>query len=108
MTRARIIDPLTARSQVNGGVLMGIGFALFEDRRMDPQLGIMVNPTMDDYKLVGALDVPQIDVTFLEVDQRHHEHRRARTRRGCARRERRRRSRARCTTRLACRCASCR
>jgi xanthine dehydrogenase YagR molybdenum-binding subunit len=63
----RIIDPLTARSQVNGGILMGIGFALFEDRRMDPQLGIMVNPTMDDYKLVGSLDVPQIDVTFFEV-----------------------------------------
>ncbi len=63
----RIIDPLTARSQVNGGVLMGIGFALFEDRRMDPQIGIMVNPTMDDYKLLGSLDAPQIDVTFVEV-----------------------------------------
>jgi xanthine dehydrogenase YagR molybdenum-binding subunit len=63
----RIIDPLTARSQVNGGVMMGIGFALFEDRRMDPQLGIMVNPTMDDYKLLGALDVPEIDVTFVDV-----------------------------------------
>ena len=35
MTRADL-DPLTARSQVNGGVMMGIGFALFEDRRMDP------------------------------------------------------------------------
>ncbi len=63
----RIIDPLTARSQVNGGVQMGIGFALFEARRMDPGLGIMVNPTMDDYKLVGPLDVPQIDVMFVEV-----------------------------------------
>ncbi|MGO9797959.1 MAG: xanthine dehydrogenase family protein molybdopterin-binding subunit [Candidatus Binatus sp.] len=63
----RIIDPLMARSQVNGGILMGIGFALFEDRRMDPQLGIMVNPTMDDYKLPGSLDVPRIDVTFFEV-----------------------------------------
>ena len=63
----RIIDPLMARSQVNGGILMGIGYALFEDRRMDPQLGIMVNPTMDDYKLLGSLDVPQIDVTFFEV-----------------------------------------
>ncbi len=59
-----IIDPLTARSQVNGGVLMGIGFALFEARRIDPQLGIMMNPTMDDYKMVGPLDVPHIDVMF--------------------------------------------
>ena len=63
----QIIDPLTARSQVNGGVLMGVGYALFETRRMDPQLGIMVNPTMDDYKLVGPLDVPEIDVRFVEV-----------------------------------------
>jgi len=63
----RIIDPMTARSQVNGGVLMGIGFALFEARRLDPTLGIVVNPTMDDYKMVGPLDVPDIKVMFVEV-----------------------------------------
>ena len=62
-----IIDPLTARSQVNGGVIMGVGFALFEDRRLDPQTGLMVNPTMDDYKLPGPLDTPDIVVTFVEV-----------------------------------------
>ncbi len=62
-----IIDPLTARSQVNGGVIMGVGFALFEDRRLDPQTGLMVNPTMDDYKLPGPLDTPEIDVSFVEV-----------------------------------------
>ena len=62
-----IIDPLTARSQVNGGVIMGVGFALFEDRRLDPQTGLMVNPTMDDYKLPGPLDTPDVDVTFVEV-----------------------------------------
>lgn len=63
----RIIDPLTARSQVNGGVIMGIGFALMEERRLDPQLGLMVNPTMDDYKLPGPLDVPEITTLFVEV-----------------------------------------
>jgi len=63
----RIVNPLTARSQVNGGVLMGISFALFEARRMDPILGIMVNPTMDDYKLVGSVDTPEIKVMFVEV-----------------------------------------
>ena len=62
-----IVDPLTARSQVNGGVIMGVGFALFENRRLDPQLGLMMNPTMDDYKLPGALDVPEIRVLFVEV-----------------------------------------
>jgi xanthine dehydrogenase YagR molybdenum-binding subunit len=63
----RIIDPLTARSQVNGGVIMGAGFALFERRWLDPQSGLMVNPTMDDYKIAGALDVPEISVIFVEV-----------------------------------------
>ncbi|HYB91872.1 MAG TPA: hypothetical protein VEC38_12595, partial [Candidatus Binataceae bacterium] len=29
--------------------------------------GRMVNPTMDDYKLVGPLDVPEIEVMFVEV-----------------------------------------
>ena len=62
-----IIDRLTARSQVNGGVIMGVGFALYEDRRLDPHTGLMVNPTMDDYKLPGPLDTPEIDVSFVEV-----------------------------------------
>jgi CO/xanthine dehydrogenase Mo-binding subunit len=63
----RILDPLTARSQVHGGVLMGVGFALLEQRRIDPALGLMVNPTMDDYKLVGPMDVPEIKTLFVEV-----------------------------------------
>ena len=62
-----IVNPLTARNQVNGGVLMGIGFALFEERRFDPAIGLMVNPTMDDYKLPGPLDTPQITALFVEV-----------------------------------------
>jgi CO/xanthine dehydrogenase Mo-binding subunit len=63
----RIVNPLTARSQVNGGILMGIGFALFEERRLDPAIGVMVNPTMDDYKLPGPLDTPEITALFVDV-----------------------------------------
>ena len=62
-----IVDPLTARSQVNGGIIMGVGFSLFEERRIDPKIGLMVNPTMDDYKLPGPLDVPDIKVMFVDV-----------------------------------------
>jgi xanthine dehydrogenase YagR molybdenum-binding subunit len=46
---------------------MGIGFALFEERRLDPAIGLMVNPTMDDYKLPGPLDTPEITALFVEV-----------------------------------------
>jgi len=49
---------------------MGIGFALFEERRFDPAIGLMVNPTMDDYKLPGPLDTPQITALFVEVANR--------------------------------------
>ena len=58
----RIIDRLTSRSQVIGGVIQGISYALHEDRRMDRNLGDMVNPTFDTYKILGVSDCPQIDV----------------------------------------------
>ena len=61
----RVVNELTARSQVNGGVIQGISYALFEDRRLDRASGDMVNPTLDTYKIVGMADCPQIDVTFL-------------------------------------------
>ena len=62
-----IIDPLTARSQVNGGVIMGVGFALFEDRRLDPQTGS--DGQSDDGRLQAARAArhPRDHVTFVEV-----------------------------------------
>lgn len=63
----KVIDTLTARNQVNGGVIQGISYALFEERRMDRNLGDMVNPTFDTYKILGAKDCPQIDVVMTSV-----------------------------------------
>lgn len=57
----RIIDPLTARSQVVGGVIQGISYALYEERQMDRNLGDMVNPTLDTYRILGIRDCPRID-----------------------------------------------
>ena len=56
----RVIDPLLARSQINGGVIQGLSYALFEDRRLDPATGDMVNPNFLDYKIAGALETPEI------------------------------------------------
>ncbi len=64
----RIIDRLTSRSQVIGGVIQGISYALHEDRRMDRNLGDMVNPTFDTYKILGVSDCPQIDVVLTSID----------------------------------------
>ncbi len=62
----RPMNPLTLESQVNGGILQGISFALYEDRRLDRNTGIMVNPNLEEYKIVGAKEVPKIEIYFVE------------------------------------------
>ena len=62
----RPMNPLTLESQVNGGILQGISYALYEDRRLDRNTGIMVNPNLEEYKIIGARDMPAIEVHFIE------------------------------------------
>jgi xanthine dehydrogenase YagR molybdenum-binding subunit len=57
-----IIDMLTWKSQVYGGVIGGLNYGLFEERIMDPGSGVMLNPDMELYKLAGASDIPEIMV----------------------------------------------
>jgi xanthine dehydrogenase YagR molybdenum-binding subunit len=62
----RPMNPLQIESQVQGGVLMGLSFALFEERILDQHSGRMVNPNLESYKLAGARETPAIDVVLLE------------------------------------------
>lgn len=62
----RLLNPLAVQSQVNGGIIHGISWALFEDRRIDERDGRMLNPTLDTYKVLGARDTPFIDVVLLD------------------------------------------
>jgi xanthine dehydrogenase YagR molybdenum-binding subunit len=57
-----IINPRLAESQVYGAIIMGIGTALFEERIMDQQTGMMLNPDMEFYKLAGIMDIGDIRV----------------------------------------------
>lgn len=63
----RVMNELTTRSQINGGVILGTGYALMEQRVMDPSLGVMLNPNLEQYKACGIKDVPRIDVILTEV-----------------------------------------
>ena len=63
----KLINPKLAESQVRGGVIQGVSFALFERRTMDRQKGAMVNADMESYKILGSADCPEIDVTMLDV-----------------------------------------
>jgi xanthine dehydrogenase YagR molybdenum-binding subunit len=47
-------------SQINGGMIQSMGMALFEGRVMDAELGVMLNAGFGDYKLPGALEIPEL------------------------------------------------
>ncbi len=53
-------------SQVQGGVLMGLSYALFEERILDQHTGRMVNPNLEQYKIAGSRETPEIEVVILE------------------------------------------
>jgi xanthine dehydrogenase YagR molybdenum-binding subunit len=65
-----VIDKLTAESQVYGGVISSINFALFENRLLDRNTGQMVNPNMEHYLLAGMTDIPKIDVMLMNQPER--------------------------------------
>jgi xanthine dehydrogenase YagR molybdenum-binding subunit len=62
-----IVDKLLAESQVYGGVIAAVNFALFEDRILDRVTGQMVNPNMEFYLLAGMSDIPQIDCHLVDT-----------------------------------------
>ena len=66
MDAGRIINPLAGRNQIVGGVVMGIGMALFEHTSYDSQSGAPINSNLADYVMAVNADVPPIDVHFLD------------------------------------------
>ncbi len=62
----RPINPTGVISQINGGVLQGISYALFEQRIMDPAKGHMLNANLENYKILGAREVPEIEIALVE------------------------------------------
>jgi xanthine dehydrogenase YagR molybdenum-binding subunit len=62
----RPVNPLAIESQINGGVLQGISFALYENRLLDRNTGLMVNPNLEQYKIVGSRETPLIEALLIE------------------------------------------
>jgi xanthine dehydrogenase YagR molybdenum-binding subunit len=65
-----VINKLTCESQINGGVIMGLGYALFEQRVMDARAGVVLNSNFETYKVPGLADIPDIDVLLLDEPER--------------------------------------
>jgi len=64
----RVINPLTAMSQIKGGALMGIGMALHEDLLYDRRSGVALNAGYYGDRVLTHRDAPEIDVIFIESD----------------------------------------
>jgi xanthine dehydrogenase YagR molybdenum-binding subunit len=62
----RPLNPLALESQINGGILQGISYALYEDRVLDRKTGRMVNANLEQYKIVGSRETPKIESIIIE------------------------------------------
>lgn len=66
----RVASPVTAASQVRGGVVWGIGQALREESAVDERFGGFVNNTLEEYPVPVNLDIREIDVDFIDEPDR--------------------------------------
>ena len=66
-----IVNRLLARSQVSGGLIMGIAYALSEERIMDNKTGRFINANFNDYKLPRMGDIGELVVEFYEPESEY-------------------------------------
>ena len=67
----RVINPLGALSQVEGGIIQGIGHTLSEQRLLDPETGRVLTSTLDAYRMPTIADAPEIVCEFVDRPDRH-------------------------------------
>ncbi|HMB95800.1 MAG TPA: xanthine dehydrogenase family protein molybdopterin-binding subunit, partial [Tepidisphaeraceae bacterium] len=71
MDIGRVINPKTSRSQVMGGVIMGIGMALMEGTEYDPASGCPINASLADYAVCVNADIHAIEPYFVDHPDVH-------------------------------------
>ena len=67
----RIVNPLGASSQVEGGIIQGIGHTLSEERLLDPETGRVLTTSLDAYRMPTIADVPEIECEFVDRPDEH-------------------------------------
>lgn len=63
-----LINPITARAQVHGGMSMGLGYGLSEELLVDEKTGRALNNNLLDYKIPTAMDTPDLNVKFIQLE----------------------------------------
>ena len=64
----RIVHPQLATSQATAGIIQGISYALYEERRLDPSRGFMLTGGLEDYRIIGIGDVGPVHVHFDDTE----------------------------------------
>jgi xanthine dehydrogenase YagR molybdenum-binding subunit len=67
----RVQHPVLARNQVAGSIVQGIGYALYEGRQVDQATGAVLTAGLEDYRIPGIGDIPQLDIHFDEAGFEH-------------------------------------
>jgi CO/xanthine dehydrogenase Mo-binding subunit len=67
----RIVNPLGARSQVEGGIIQGVGHTLSEQRLHDPETGRILTTSLDAYRMPTIADIPEIVCEFVDKPDEH-------------------------------------
>jgi len=67
----RVINTLGAESQVEGGIIQGIGHTLSEERLVDPETGAILTRTLDAYRMPTIADVPEIVAELVDLPDEH-------------------------------------
>ena len=67
----RVINPLGASSQIEGGIIQGIGHTLSEERLIDPESGRVLTRTLDAYRMPTIADVPEIVSELVDIPDAH-------------------------------------
>jgi xanthine dehydrogenase YagR molybdenum-binding subunit len=65
-----VLNTLTAENQVKGAIIGEVGYSLFENRVFDQEKGVIVTADMEHYKIPGALEMPEFDVTMFDESER--------------------------------------
>lgn len=62
----KLVSPQLARSQAAGGILQAISYTLYEERRLAPERGYLLTGGLEDYRLMGMGDAPEMHIHFHE------------------------------------------
>lgn len=65
------INRMAVRSQLNGGMIQSLSYALLEERVLDPVLGVALNANLEEYKLAGPTEIPEMLAIVDDDDTRN-------------------------------------